>query len=164
MQIPFAREMVMCSACWLVGACASASPSSDTKSALAAKIDFSTEHCERVSVQQLWDNPWPYGEKRVCVSGYLGHMIPYGEESADLFATAEDAKLRQSVRYVTLSVPLTIDAQEELARYSDTKLDAVGTFHFDERCWPQHGEKEASYQCFPPRPMKLLNAKIAVAQ
>lgn len=160
----FVVELFCLTCCGLTACAAATVPSSRAQSVLADRIEPRAQHCEQVSIEELWNNPAPHAEKRICVSGYLGHMVPYGEESADLFSSAEQAKSRQSDHYITLSLPLTMKAQEELASYSDRKLDAVGTFHFDRRCWPQSGEKESQYQCFPPRPMKLLNAIVALGR
>jgi hypothetical protein len=126
--------------------------------------DVQTMDCKQVTVENLWNDPWPYAGKRICVSGFLGRMVPYGEDSADLFATKEEASLRQSERYVTISLLLSLKAQEELAGYSGRLLVVVGTFKFDERCWPRKGEMESRFQCFPPRPMELLSPTLRRAR
>ena len=126
-----------------------------------ATLDTKTTACVRATIADLWNDPSPYAGKRLCVSGFLGRMVRYGEDSADLFETKEDAGPRHSEHYVTISLPLTIAAQEELSGYALRKLIVVGTFEFDARCWPKAKESKSRYQCFPSRPMQLLKPEIA---
>jgi hypothetical protein len=155
----FVRIGVICTSIAL-----SACNSAPAASAFADRIDFSTARCKQVTVEMLWANPWPYAEKRICVSAYLGHMVLYGEDSVDLYDTKQEAERRDSQHYITVSVPLTMKSQEEIARHSDQKLDAVGIFRFDSRCWPQKGEETSRFQCFPSRPMNLIDPSIALSR
>jgi hypothetical protein len=119
-------------------------------------------HCERVTIAELWSNPWPYAGRRVCISGYLGRMVSYGEDSLDLFASKEDAAERHSPQYLSLGVQMTLLAQKELASYSERRLTAVGTFEFDEACWPTRNGVASKFKCFPPRPMTIRDVELAL--
>ena len=131
---------------------------------MESKLNLQSATCQRVTIERLWENPGPYGGKTLCLSGFLGRMVAYGEDSADLFATREEAKTRDSEHYVTISLPLTMKVQEELAKYSERKLDVAGIFQFDPKCWPKSGETESRFKCFPSRPMQLLKPEIALAR
>jgi hypothetical protein len=76
-------------------------------------------------------------------------MIPYGEETVELYATPEAAARRYySDHSLFISFPLTIRSQVFLAKYSGQKFDAVGTFQ--------------NYDLL--KPMWLLSSTIAPAQ
>ena len=116
--------------------------------------------CLTATIEELWRNPSQFEGKRVCVSGLLGRMVPYGEDRPDLYATREEAETRHSQRYVTIGVPMTIASQEALSRHSVQSLRVQGVFEFDPRCWPAPGQSSAEYSCFPFRPMRIANAEL----
>ncbi|HEX8669083.1 MAG TPA: hypothetical protein VF727_12020 [Allosphingosinicella sp.] len=116
--------------------------------------------CPSPSIQQLSIAPAEFAGRRVCVSGFLARMPEYGESSAELYATEEEAKEASGSTYVTIGVPITIHSQQQLARHSARPIRVDGVFGYDEECWPRKGEKEPEYQCFPPRPMNIRNARI----
>lgn len=133
----------------------SCAPRSDVRSVGRA------EECTPAAIDDLWANPRAYARRRVCVSGYLGRMVPYGEDSPKLYSTSEEAETTRSERYVTIGVPMTITSQEELSRHSVRPLRVQGVFEFDDRCWPQAGQTQADYTCFPSRPMRISNARVS---
>lgn len=119
--------------------------------------------CEEASIEDLWNRPWAHSGKRVCVEGFLGQMVPHGEETAELFATAAEAASRHSDHKLTLDVLLSPENQELLARHSGAHLRVMGTFEFNARCWPNARTGESSrFRCAPPRPMELANPTIAL--
>jgi hypothetical protein len=115
--------------------------------------------CLAASVEKLRADPGRYSRKPICLTGYLGPMVAYGEASARLFSTPEAARNTPS-DYLAIGVPMTLLSQERLARYSSQKIEVRGIFHYDRKCWPKPGKAEADYQCFPPRPMEVRNARI----
>jgi hypothetical protein len=119
--------------------------------------------CTSAAIDDLWANPSAYQRRRVCVSGFLGRMVPYGEDRPDLYSTREEAETRHSDRYVTIGVPMTISSQESLSRHSAQPLRVQGVFEYDARCWPRSGQGEAEYSCFPSRPMRIANAELTFA-
>lgn len=121
------------------------------------------ESCDQVIMEQLWNTPWAFGGRRVCVEGYLGQMVPYGEDSAELFETRAEAVSRHADRYITILVPMTADNQERLASVSLSRVRVEGVFEFNERCWPSRATGEPSrFRCAPARPMELADPAIAV--
>lgn len=94
------------------------------------------------------------------MSGFLGRMVPYGEASAQLFSTREEAESGSSEHYVTLGVRMTIVTQEKLSRHSAQPVQVEGVFAFDPLCWPRPDQAEADYSCFPPRPMRVEHARL----
>lgn len=111
--------------------------------------------CVRATIDELGRNPGQYGGTRVCLSGFFGRMIPYGETSAELFATKEQAETIHADYYVELEVELDLRTQERLSHYSAQPVQVEGIFEFDAECWPQGENAEPDYTCFPPRPMRL---------
>jgi hypothetical protein len=122
-----------------------------------------TSGCRRVTIDELWTNPWPYEDQRVCLSGFLGRMVPYGEDSPDLFATKQAAADRHSVQYLKLGIRMSMPVQEKLASFSERMLDVVGIFEFDASCWPSQDGVESKFRCFPPRPMAIRHAELALS-
>jgi hypothetical protein len=121
------------------------------------------QDCTAASIDDLWANPGAYRGRRVCVSGFLGRMVPYGEDRPDLYATPEEAQTRHAERYVTIGVPMTIASQEALSRRAVQPVRVEGVFEFDPRCWPPPGQSQAEYTCFPARPMRIANAELTFA-
>jgi hypothetical protein len=103
-----------------------------------------------------------YAGKQVCVSGFLGQMVPYGEDQAELFATREQALSRRAPVYLHVGFRLTLKLQPLLAKHSGERAMAVGTFDFDRRCWPQTSEGQPA-TCFPRRPMSVHQGSIIFA-
>jgi hypothetical protein len=120
-------------------------------------------NCRQVTIDELWNNPWPYRDQRVCLSGFLGRMVPYGEDSPDLFATRQAAADRLSRQYLSLGVQMSLLVQKELAAKSERKFDVVGTFEFDAQCWPGQDGVESAFHCFPPRPMTIRQVELALS-
>src|ERR1044071_2773129 len=75
--------------------------------------------CAKATISGLWKDPWPYAGKRVCVSGYLVRMIPYGEEDVEFVPSQIRAKEKPSKEYLRIGVQLTMSAQIELSKYSE---------------------------------------------
>jgi hypothetical protein len=105
----------------------------------------SASDCQEITVEQLWLAPRSFAGDRVCVTGFLGSMVAYGEESAELFATREAAEARTSEHYITVSAPMGGPEQVELAGLSGQPLTIVGKFELSEICWPP-GVSES--QCY----------------
>ena len=116
--------------------------------------------CVDVTIDSLWNHPVEFSNRRICVVGFLGRMVPFGEDSPKLFATAEEAETNSSEHYITIGVRMTIPSQEMLSRHSVQPLRVEGIFGYDPRCWPQGNQPVAEYTCFPSRPMRLARAKI----
>lgn len=120
-------------------------------------------HCQEASLDQLWENPWSYDGRQICVEGYLGRMVSHGETLAQLFETEADAESRHSSRYIIIAVPMTPTNQEELATHSTSRIVVAGVFDFDELCWPDRDTGEPSrFRCAPLRPMELVRPVIAL--
>jgi hypothetical protein len=92
--------------------------------------------CLRATIKELSDRPSLYEGRHVCVTGYLRRMVPYGEDSAALVDERSKASWRADAPILNLSIPFTLVVQERLSRYSGKKLQAVGTFSFDQRAYP----------------------------
>lgn len=116
------------------------------------------EVCRAVSIYDLWNQPWEYDGMRVCVEGYLGQMVPHGEDSLDLYRTDAEALDRFSQQFVSIGLPMTLALQERLASTGLRHAMVVGTFTFDERCWPdRESGRPTIYRCAPERPMRLVD-------
>lgn len=87
--------------------------------------------CVHVKVDVLAIDPANYAGKLVCVSGFLGQMVPYGEEEAGLYGTRDQALSRRAPAYLHIGIRLTVDLQTQLARRSGEQAVAIGTFDFD---------------------------------
>lgn len=119
--------------------------------------------CVATTIEDLARNPGQYDRRRICVAGFLGRMVPYGETSAELFATRQQAESIQADVYLELGVPLDLRRQEILSRYSGQPARVEGIFEFDARCWPNAGQTEPEYDCFPPRPMRVTRPELQFA-
>jgi hypothetical protein len=91
-------------------------------------------------------------------------MVPYGEDSPDLFATKDEAADRYSTKYVSLGVQMTLLVQKELATFGERELEVVGVFEFDAACWPSPEGVPSKFKCFPPRPMTIRDVEMGLAQ
>jgi hypothetical protein len=120
-----------------------------------------TIDCKQTTILDLWSNPWPYKGQRVCLTGFLGRMVKYGEDGPDLFATKAEAANRKSRQFLSLGVPMDLLVQKDLALNSERKLDVVGVFEFDARCWPTPNGIESKFKCSPPRPMSIRQVSLA---
>ena len=92
--------------------------------------------CLKVTVKALSDNPTAYEHRRVCVTGYLRRMVPYGEDSAALVDEKDKANWQSDAPMLNLSIPFTLKVQERLSHFSEQKLHAVGTFKFERKAYP----------------------------
>jgi hypothetical protein len=119
--------------------------------------------CVRVTIAELAANPARFGGRRICVSGYFGRVIPYGETSTELFATNEEAESGRAEAYLELGVRLNVTVQERLSHHSGEFVNVDGFFEYDPRCWPVSNERESAYRCFPPRPMRVRNTLLRFA-
>lgn len=95
----------------------------------------------------------------ICASGFLGAMVPYGEDDAELYSTIAEAKSKRADYDVHIGLPLTIKLLEALSRYSAQPVRVEGIFDFDQRCWPQTTGGRPDI-CFPPRPMRVGRARV----
>lgn len=131
--------------------------------AIQALAPASGTGCISTTIEGLAHRPREYSGRRVCVSGFLGQMVPYGEDSAKLYATREEAAATHAEYYVALSLPWSIQMQEALSRHSLEPLQVEGVFEFDADCWPRAGQAQSDYICFPPRPLRIRHARLAFA-
>lgn len=116
--------------------------------------------CALATIDQLWMDPGAYQRRRICLVGFLGRMVAYGEDSPKLYATRDEAENTESERFVTIGIPMSVQIQERLSRHSVQPLRAEGVFEFDARCWPQAGGSQSDYTCSPSRPMRIAHARI----
>ena len=118
--------------------------------------------CEHVTVGTLAESPREYEGRTVCVSGYLGRMVPYGEEDAELFSTREQAEAKRADYYLHIGLRLTLDLQPKLAAHGLESVVASGVFHVDPSCWPQTTSGKPA-TCFSLRPMRVSGARVILA-
>lgn len=131
---------------------------SSCSSALPERMSRSNGSCLEATVEMLESAPHSYEGRQVCITGFFGSMVPYGEDTPKLYATVQEATALSS-RYVRLYLPFEGNTQERLSRYSAQAARARGVFHFEAPCWPREDGSDPD-TCFPPRPMTLRHATI----
>lgn len=117
--------------------------------------------CLTVTADDLWRNPPQFVGKRVCLFGYLGRMVPYGEASPEVFSTREDAESTYSDRRVTLGIPFTIPVQERLSRRSGQQLRAEGVFELETPCILAAIPVPDGSVCNPAPSMRIVHPHVA---
>ncbi len=116
-----------------------------------------SESC--LTVDQLALNSLTLNNRPICVEGYLGEMVPFGEDAVEIFATRRQAKEKRAEYYVHIGVRLTPELQPRFAARALERIQARGIFETDKVCWPESSGGRP-YTCFPPRPMRLRKASI----
>jgi hypothetical protein len=106
----------------------------------------------------LGADPASYNGRHVCVSGFFGRIVPYGETDFELFATKEEAESGRGDFFLGLGVRWDVMLQARLSRHSAEFARVEGIFEHDQQCWPAPGRDESDYRCFPPRPMRIRYA------
>ena len=119
--------------------------------------------CTAVTIDQLWRTPPSFEGRRVCVSGFLGDLIPYGEASPQLFATREEAQRAYSNRYLTIGIPFTMQVQERLSHHSVQPLEVEGVFTLEFPCVFATGAARNESVCEPPIEMRIAHARLTFA-
>ena len=114
--------------------------------------------CVQVSIQELSAEPNRYEGRHVCVSGFFGWIVPYGETRFELFATREQAESGLADTLLGLGIRWDVMLQAELARHSAEFVRVEGIFEHNPRCWPAEGRDEPDYNCFPPQRMRIRYA------
>jgi hypothetical protein len=116
-----------------------------------------SQACIRTTIAALGADPGRYDGRRVCVSGYFGRIVPYGETSFELFATRPEAEAARADFFLGLGIRWDVMLQERLSRHSANFARVEGIFEHDRQCWPDAGRTESDYICSPPRPMRIRN-------
>jgi hypothetical protein len=123
--------------------------------AVLALLVAPTQACVETTIRALAANPIAYEGRRVCVSGFFGRIVPYGETSFELFATTTEAETRHAGLFLDLGVRWDARLQERLSRHSAEGARVEGIFEHDPQCWPAPGRGQPDYMCSPPRPMRI---------
>lgn len=119
--------------------------------------------CVTVTIDDLWRNPPRFLGRRVCVSGFLGWMIPYGEATPELFSTREDAESTHSDRRIVLGLPFTLQVQERLSRHSLQPLQVEGRFQLESPCTLASDSTQNDTVCDLPPQMRIARARLTFA-
>lgn len=128
---------------------ASCSPGGPVQSASAPPS------CLGATVDQLWDEPSRFDGRRVCVAGFLGRMVAYGEDSAELYGSKDDAEERHTPRFLVLGLPLTLSRQAQLPQHSTQLVLAWGVFAFEPSCVMQSGRIPAGCRSYRPARLRV---------
>jgi len=140
-----------------MGSCtAGAQPRAIHQSSLSAR-------CIEVTIDELWRNPPEFEGRRVCVSGFLGRMVRYGEASPELFATRRDAASTFSDRRIVIGIRFTIPVQERLSRHSLHPLRVEGVFELESPCLPRAREAQPGTVCSQPPEMRIALPRLIFA-
>jgi hypothetical protein len=126
----------------------------------AAKAEASKESCISTTIDALWRNPPEFENRRVCVSGFLGRLVPYGEATPEIFSTKEDAEPAFSDRRVVLGLPFTLEVQERLSRYSVQPLRVEGVFQLESPCVPAKNKFSQDTVCESAPEMRISGARL----
>jgi hypothetical protein len=116
--------------------------------------------CIDATVERLWRNPTRFVGRRVCVSGFLGRMIPYGEAAPELYPTKEDAEVAFSEKKIVLGFPFNVRVQERLSPYSARRLHVNGVFMLESACVPAADPFRTGTACDPPPEMRIGDARL----
>lgn len=119
--------------------------------------------CIATTVGEIWHNPKPFAGRRVCLSGYFGRIVPYGEDSPKLYATPEEADATRLERFVTLGIPFTIPVQERLARYSVQPVRVEGIVTLEHPCLSEPVATPSDSLCSPPPSLRISRARLNFA-
>jgi hypothetical protein len=120
--------------------------------------------CTTTTIDQLWRNPPQFEGRRICVSGFLGRMVPFGEASPELFSTRAEAESTYSDRRIVLGLPFTLRVQERLSRYSLQPLQVEGVFQLESPCLPVAAPAQRNTVCDPPPEMRIAGARLTFAE
>src|SRR3954471_12627703 len=91
-------------------------------SAHSPRASRASAKCIKARVERLWRNPTRFLGQRVCVSGFLGRMVTYGEAAPELYSSKEDAESAYSEKRIVLGFPFNVRVQERLSLYSAQRL------------------------------------------
>jgi hypothetical protein len=119
--------------------------------------------CALATVSDLRRSPEVYTGHIVCVTGFLGQLVEYGEDSPDIYATREQAISRFTDDYVTLGVRFDVQTQKRLYRYSTRRMTVRGRLVVDPLCRSNPSQRGVP-KCIPDRPMKIESAQIITVQ
>jgi hypothetical protein len=128
-----------------------------------AASHWGRESCALVTIDDLWRDPPRFEGRRVCVTGFLGQLIPYGEATPELFRTRAEAESTHSDHRVVLGLPFTLLVQERLSRYSLRPLRAEGVFNLESECRPTKRARADDTVCEAPPEMRISSARLRFA-
>ena len=134
-----------------IASCAAAHPSGSVET---------QSQCLTVTIEQVRHNPPEFEGRRICLSGFLGRMIPYGEATPELYSTREDAQSTYSDRRVVLGVTFTVPVQERLSRHSLEPLRVEGIFELESPCVPVAHPLQRDTVCSLPPEMRISHARV----
>jgi len=115
--------------------------------------------CTAATIDDLWNDPRAFDGRIVCVSGFLRRMVPYGEETAEIFRTPEEAEDTHSQHRLHIGVRMSMRDQARISRYSMHPVRVRGRFEFDEGCL-RWGGPSMDERCGSHLPMALRGARI----
>jgi hypothetical protein len=127
------------------------------------RANFTATPCVETTVGELWRDPKPFVGRKVCLSGFLGRMVPYGEDSPKLYATPDEAEATKLERFATLGISLTIPVQERLSRYSAQPLRVEGVFVLEHPCLLDPQLSPSDSICSPPPSLRIAGARLIFA-
>lgn len=119
--------------------------------------------CITTNIGDLWRDPKRFTNKRVCLSGYLGRMVAYGEDSPKIYATESEAQATKLERFATLGIPFTIPVQERLSRYALRKVQVEGIVELEFPCGSQPTSEPTDSLCSPPPSLRIAKARLQFA-
>lgn len=128
-----------------------------------ARAGLTEGKCIATTVGEVWHNPQPFAGRRVCLSGYLGRIVPYGEDSPKLYATPDEAEATRLERFVTLGIPFTIPVQERLSRYSVQPVKVEGIVALEHPCLSEPAATPSDSLCSPPPSLRIARARLSFA-
>lgn len=124
-------------------------------STASADLHRNADACLVTTIAALGVDPGRYEGRRICVSGFFGRIVPYGETNFELFTTRQQAEQQQADLFLDLNIRWEVRLQAELSRHSSEFARVEGIFEHDQQCWPRSGQVGTDYNCYPPRPMRL---------
>jgi hypothetical protein len=98
--------------------------------------------------------------RRVCVSGFFGRMITYGEAAPELYPSKADAEAAFSEKKIVLGFPFNVRVQEQVSRHSAQPLRVTGVFVLEYPCHPAVEPVRNGTACDPPPRMRIEHARL----
>lgn len=102
--------------------------------------------CELVSAEALLAKPSIFRGKQLCVRGYLGKMVSFGEDSPKLLTTRASSD-NWSSDFISLDLVMNIANQKRLAAHSTERILVSGRIVLDDECWAVRAQNGG--RCWP---------------
>lgn len=126
-------------------------------------LSHARQACIRTTINEIWYNPKKFTKQRICISGYLGKMVKFGEDSPKIYTTVEEARELRLHRFATLGIPFTTANQERLSQRSLKEVQVEGVLELELPCLSEPTLKSTDSVCSPAPSLRIAKARLRFA-